>query len=170
MKDWNKGKVITETEAKLFYRNMWIKDHTHSSGGQFWGCCGQAGGDKSWIQLKNTRYLQHQKDNEEYMARHGYPKNIGTSFGATTYHELGHAICNMVLGSGMFGEYKDTVTMDKVREIRRKHNKTISLYAGTNNAEYIAECFASHYIDGTNEQANEVFNLILGKYREKYAR
>ena len=167
--EWNKGKNFTDEEVERYYKQLYINDNTHISSGAFWGACGteNINSDRSWVQLKNTKYAKYQAKNEESIAKRGYPNNVGANFKATTYHELGHAICNFVLGSSVFGGYRDSIVMDKVKEIRAKYNKPISSYGKTNISEYIAECFAAHYTEKNNEQANEVFNVIYNKYKEK---
>lgn len=166
LSSWNNGKEYSKDFIESAYKKMYLQENKRSSSGKSWGCCGATSKDssKSWIQLRNTQYSKYELDNQLSVALRGYPGNIGASFGATTYHELGHAVCNYLLGKAIWG-YQDTSTVSQIEEIKRKYNKPISGYGKTSTAEYIAECFASHYVDGTNEQANEVFNLIYNKWK-----
>lgn len=170
LEKWNSGRTFTKEEVEKNFKTLFLNDNKRTSSGKFWGVCGPSRKDsrKSWIQLKNSQYGDYDETvNKKYIEKYGYPANIGASFGATTYHELGHAICNYVLGGQtIFSGYADARTLSYIEEIKSKYNKPISYYGKTNISEYIAECVASHYTDGTNEQANEVFNVLLNKWKE----
>jgi len=169
LEQWNNGKTFTKEEVERHFKTLYLRDNQRTTSGKFWGVCGPSKKDsrKSWIQLKNSQYGDYDETvNKKYIEKYGYPANVGASFGATTYHELGHAVCNYILGGKtIFDGYVDTRTLSYIEEIKHKYNKPISSYGKTNISEYIAECFASHYVDGTNEQANEVFNVLLNKWK-----
>lgn len=166
LKEWNNREFTTE-QAEGMFKSTWLQENTHTSKGKFWGCCGSVRNDttKSWVQLRNTKYAKYKADNEAQILSKGYPYNIGASFGATTYHELGHAVSNFLFGGrAYFDSYADSNAIRDIENIKRKYDKPISSYGRTSTSEYIAECFASHYTDGTNQQAEEVFNYIKNKY------
>ena len=173
LKKWNIGKEFSIQEIERLFKQNYFNENIHLGKGRFWGVCGTLvdNNTKSWIQLKNVDYEKIKFSNDIAMIKNGYPNNTGASFEATTYHELGHAVANYMLNGrnylGFVHDYNDSKTEDEIRQIKKKYNFPISEYGKQSFSEYFAECFASHYVDGTNKQAEEVFNYIFNKYKNK---
>lgn len=144
---------------------------------------------------KSMVYQGKMKNVTESQREYEYNSNFKSSnkINATFYHEMGHAIDNMIQElqkdiktsletGGKIYEIYDT-KLKPLNEARFNFNNeiddlynqnynnetkkyNISKYGNTNKAEFIAECFSAYYTDMNNPLANKVVEAFKNYYKK----
>lgn len=123
----------------------------------------------SAIVFKNSRYDEAEARQQQAKETTGIRHNVSMSFEGTTYHELGHAVSNMIFQRNNYG--RETYGLDvsmELKKLKEGHSveKEISFYATTNDAELIAECFDAHYTGQNIPLAESIYNYVVSVYNK----